>query len=305
MRRFIVNSFLIAIPFMIWGLFIIAVDPFNYFNLRLFSNESKKSAEDLNQLMYRTVDYIKSPCENILIGDSRTELLPIELLQEIDNRKYKKMNTSGAKLNEIFELFYLANEHQKIKRVVIGINFNMFNKYGYQDRVSGLKRVLDNPLMYVYNKDVADAAYITSKYILTKKGVDFKPPMSVDEFWKWSIETKASDWYGKYEFPDKLHQELLDFDNYAKEKGIDVTFIIAPHHEEFHDRLVGFGLKEEEQRFKKIMAGLHAKVYDYDYPNAVTAAKNNFKDPVHYNDSIGNLIVKEIWNKKLLIGKEL
>ncbi|MVN22041.1 hypothetical protein [Mucilaginibacter arboris] len=305
MKRFIINILLLALPIIVWGLIVVIVDPFNYFNFGIFNKDTKKSAESLNQLMYRTIDYIHFPCENMLIGDSRTELLPIDLIEKISKQKYKKLNTNAAKLNEIFELFYLAYKRKPIKRIVIGINFNMFNKYGYQNRISGLKKVLDDPLMYIYNKDVASATYVTIEQILKKKNVDSKPPMTREEFWKWSISTKASDWYGKYEFPNLLYSELLNFDRFTKKKGIEVIFIIVPHSEEFHKRLIEFGLGEEEKKFKKIMSSLNAKVYDFDYLNSITTNKNNFRDPVHYNDSIGNLIVREIWTNNLQFGKEL
>lgn len=305
MKRFLLNCFYLTIPFIVWAVVTVVVDPFNYFNFDFFSKSSKKSAEGLNQLMYRTIDYKHDPCENILIGDSRTDLLPINLIEKLSNKKYKKLNTNAAKLNEIFELFYLVNEQKPLKRVVIGINFNMFNKYGFQDRISGLKNVLDNPLMYLYNKDVAEATLVTMEYIITKKNVDQKPPMTKEEFWKFNIQTKASDWYGKYAFPTELYKQLLDFDKFTKSHNIEVTFIIVPHNNEFHNRLIEFGLVEEEKRFKQIMSNLNAKVYDFDYLNPITLDKNNFTDPVHYNDSIAKLIVEEVWNNKLLIGKKL
>lgn len=305
MKRFILNIIYLSIPFLIWGAAIVIIDPFNYFNLGLFDKSTRKNAEDLNQLMYRTIDYVHNPCQNLLIGDSRTELLPIGMIEQISKQRYKKLNTSAAKLNEVFDLFYLANARQPVKRVVIGINFNMFNKYGYQDRISGLKRVLNNPLMYVFNADVADAAWVNARYIVTKRNIDFKPPMTVDEFWKWSIDVKASDWYGKYAFPDALYKQLLDFDKFTKDHGIEVIFIIVPHNNEFHNRLVHFGLEGEEKRFKAIMAKLNAKVYDFDYLNAITIDRNNFKDPVHYNERTGALMVNEIWNNKPLIGRRL
>ena len=51
------------------------------------------------------------------------------------------------------------------------------------------------------------------------------------------------------------------------------------------------------------LANKNAKVYDFDYPNTKTQNNINFIDPIHYNDSIGKLIVEEIWNKKILFGK--
>jgi hypothetical protein len=305
MKKFLTKFFYLLLPLIVWGILIAIIDPFNYFGFEVFQRSAKKEAESLNTLIYRTIDYVNEPCENVIFGDSRTYNIPLERIEEISKRKYKKLNTNGAKLNEIFDLFYFANSKTPIKRVVIGINFNMFNKFGHEDRVEGVKRMLNNPFMYVYNKDVAEAAYSTIKYTFTDKKPDFAPPMSRKEFWDWSINTKASHWYGKYAFPEKLYSQLLNFDKFTKANKIDVIFIIVPHHSDFHKRLVDFGLQKEEAKFKQIMSGLSAKVYDFDYVNAITSNTVNFEDPIHYTNAVGNTIVNEIWTNKLIIGKEI
>lgn len=302
MRKFILKIALIVSPVLLWGLIVALVDPFCYFNNSLINKEAKSSAESLNTLMFRTLDYMKEPSENIILGDSRTKALPIELVSQLTNKKWRKLNTNAAKLNEIFDLFYMANEQLKLKNVIIGINFNMFNEYGYMDRVSGLKKMQNNPLMYLYNKDVAEATYYTIKDLIFRKELKSTPLKSKDEFWKWNVSIKATHWYGRYKFPNTLRSELIEFDKFTKKNNINVIFIITPHHQDFHERIAHFGLEEEEQMFKKTMFNLNSKVYDYDFKNEVTRNKSNFLDPVHYNDSIGELIIKEIFNDDLKVG---
>lgn len=302
MKKFLKKIFLIISPIILWGLIIILIDPFCYFDHSIVNKEHKKSSEMLNTLLYRTIDYEKHPCENMLIGDSRTDALPKELIEKLTSKKWKKLNTNAAKLNEIFDLFYMANENLKIKRVIIGINFNMFNEYGYMDRVTGIKKIQENPFMYIYNKDVAEAAYYILNNLISKKSFNSTPLMTKEEFWDWNISTKATHWYGKYKFPNELHKKLIDFDEFTKANNIEVIFIITPHHQEFHERLKYFGLEEEEKKFKEIMFKLNANVYDYDYDNEITRYRSNFNDPIHYNNAIGQLIVNEIFNNDLKIG---
>lgn len=300
----LIKKILILIsPLILWGLVVLLIDPYNYFSISLINDDAKESAKKLNTLMYRTIDYMHYPCENMLIGDSRTNALPIDLVEDLTDKNWKKLNTNAAKLNEIFELFYMANERKPIKNIIIGINFNMFNEYSYADRVSGIKKILDNPLMYLYNKDVAQSTFITIRQLLTNKQFSSTPSMSKEEFWNWNISTKTRHWYERYKFPNNLYQQLIDFDDYTSKNGINVIFIIVPHHNEFRNRLYEFGLKEEELTFKKVMVSLKAKVYDYDYNNDITSVKSNFSDPVHYNHDIGELMIKEIFLDDLKIGK--
>ena len=306
MKIFIKKSFLFFIPFLIWGAIVYVIDPFNYFNkIHIINNKAKANAENLNTLLFRTINFINSPSENILIGDSRTDALPYKLIEKLTKKKFKKLNTNATKLNEIFELFYFANNVNKINQVVIGINFNMFNKYSYENRVKSMKRIIKNPLLYIYNKDVAEACFYVIKSQLFNINLNSKPFLNKEEFWEWTIDVKGNHWYGKYEFPNKIYSDLIDFDNFTTKNNIELIFIIVPHHIDFHQKLVEFGLTENENKFKKIMSSLNAKVYDYDYFNSITTNKNNFTDPIHYNDSIGNLIVNEVWGNQLFIGKEL
>ena len=141
MKRFLKNIAYFFIPFFIWALVVFFVDPFNYFNkIDFIDKNTKINAENLNTLLYRSVDFMNFPTSNILIGDSRTDALPKNLIEKYSKKKFKKLNTNATKLNEIFDLFYLANNKRKIDQVVIGINFSMFNKYSFENRVSSLKK---------------------------------------------------------------------------------------------------------------------------------------------------------------------
>ena len=306
MKKFIINFFYFSIPLLVWAILIVIIDPFNYFNLVDLKNKSPKhNAEKLNTLLFRTIDFKNDPTNNILIGDSRTDALPIELIENYEKSKYKKLNTNAAKINEIFELFYYANDIKKIDKVVIGINFSMFNKYSYQNRVENTLKIINNPLIYIFNKTTIEASFYVIRSRLFKINLNTKPKMSKEEFWKWIIKTKSKHWYAKYKYPENLYKKLKEFDLFTKNNNTEVIFIVVPHHREFHQKLIDYGLEIQEIKFKETLSSLNAKVYDFDYFNAIIANKNNFKDPIHYNDSIGKLIVNEIWGNKLLIGKKL
>lgn len=299
MKKFLKKGFVLFFPILIWALMNYLIDPFNYFSHSVVKTEAKESAESLNTLLYRSIELINNPTENLLIGDSRTAALPIKLIEDKTGKKWKKVVAFAAKLNEIFELFYWTNDKLTVKNIIIGINFNMFNKYGYQDRVSAVKEIIENPLLYLFNRDVTEASFYTLRYLIKGKNLDSEPQMSRNEFWKWNLETKATHWYGKYEFPTNLYDQLIKFDKYTSENNINVKFIIVPHQIEFHDRLVEFGLEEEEKEFKKIMYNLNAEVYGFDYANSITIDSANFSDPVHYRHHVGTILINEVFGGSL------
>jgi len=227
MKGFIKKILFIIAPVLLWGIIIILVDPFCYFNYSMIKKDFKRPAKVLNTLLYNSIDYMKFPCENIIIGDSRAKSLSIKLIDSLTNEKWKQLTANAAKLNEIFDLFYLANERIKLKRVIITINFNMFNEYGYMDRVSGIRKILKNPLMYIYNKNVAEAAYYILKSLIIKKKFNSTPSMSKEEFWKWNISTKATHWYGKYKFPTLLYEKMIELDEFTRKNNIEVILMLA------------------------------------------------------------------------------
>lgn len=307
MIRFLKNSLILSAPFVFWVIFVVVIDPFNYFGFsNAISGEVKEqNSGRLNTLLYRTISFKRYPTANILIGDSRTDLLPVSELERITGKHFGKLTNNAAKLNEIFELFYFANSYHKLETVVIGINFNMFNEYGYADRVKDIKEIISFPPRYVFSTSVAEACYFVLRAQIIGKDISDVPPMTREEFWKWNIEEKATHWYGKYKYPNELYAQMRKLDDFAIRNDINLIFIVVPHHREFHDRLIEFGLLNEELKFKEYLSSLNAKVIDYDFENEITIDKENFTDPVHYQESIGRLMVNEIWGNKILIGKPL
>ena len=204
MKKFIINLSYFSIPLLIWAVLILIIDPFNYFNLIDLKNESPKhNAEKLNTLLFRTIDFKNNPTNNILIGDSRTDALPIKLIENYENTRYKKLNTNAAKLNEIFELFYFAFENNKIDKVVIGINFSMFNKFSFQNRVENTLKIINNPLLYIFNKNTLEASFYVVRSYLLSIDINTEPTLNKEQFWNWVIETKSKHWYEKYKYPKR------------------------------------------------------------------------------------------------------
>ena len=102
-----------------------------------------------------------------------------------------------------------------------------------------------------------------------------------------------------------IRKSLGEVDDFAKEKGIQLTFIVVPHHVDFRQALYTYGLEEDEKRFLTFLSSLHAQVVSYDFSNEITQKRENYKDPVHYTDEVGNLIIQEVWKGPVQIGKIL
>jgi hypothetical protein len=307
MIRFIKNLALFGLPLVLWTLFVILIDPFNYFDFSsIISNEIKEqNALTVNSLMYYAFDFHNDPCENILIGDSRINNIPLDEIDSISGLKYKKLRIDAANLNEIIDLFYLAKRQRKLNHVVLGINFNLFNEFDHTSRVGNIESMINNPLKYIFNRNVAQACFYVIRGAITGKNIQYKPSMTRDEYWNYYIETKGRHWYAKYKYSENLNNRLVSLDSSAIKDHIKLTLIILPLSREFHERLVEFGLSKVEDDFLYKMGKLQASIINYDFENDITKNKSNFMDPVHFNKDIGHILVNEIWQNNLFIGRRL
>ncbi len=299
MKRFLLNSISFALPFLLLFALIIIIDPFGYFNIfTAIPPEIKKStAYRLNYALWKTIEYSKKPCANILLGDSRMERFKPEKIKEFTDVEYYNFSYGGGTLAEACKTFWFAAEITKLKNVYIGINFNLYNMHNSGDRVSGAMTIMKNPLLYLVNRDVVKAAFMIVKHLFSGKSVSLEaPPMSRARFWEYQLNVTAKRYYKSYAYPTSLYEELNKISAYCDDKKIKLVFLILPTHVSLQKKVQAFGLQDAQQRFLSDLQGL-GTVYDFDYPNPFTENRSNFNDPYHFKpDEHLSLFIKEIWH---------
>jgi len=300
------KGLLFAIPFMVWILAVILVDPFDYFDVSHIISEPVKvaNAASLNEMMFNMLKEVHQPSENLIIGDSRVENFSLDQIKQITGLEYHRLSSNALKLNEAVDLFWFANARKRLSRVVFGLNFNQYNEYAFADRAHSVEAVIHNPLLYLFDRSVAQAGYYVIKAQLTgKQAFSSIPPMTQEAFWNYIVTVRATEHYARYRHPDELYRRMQEMVAFAKAQGIEVTFVIVPHHADFQRRVQDFGLTDEAARFRRDLNDLGVRVVDYDYPNRITSDRSNFKDPLHCNDAVARAIVDEIFTGQFVLGK--
>ena len=297
-------------PIIAWICIVVIVDPFNYFNVSntISENAKERSAQQINSLLYNTINFKNNLTNSIIIGDSRIRKLPTEEIKKLTGDDYYTMHSNAAKLNEIIDLFwfsdslYFSASSTNLENVIIGINFNLYNEYSYSNRVADVKKLLDNKFIYIFNWNILEAVYLALKNDFFSINPNKKK--NKETSWDYIIKTIAKNHYSKYKHPKETLLRLEEIGAYCKENNINLVFLIVPHHKEFHNRLVKFNLVDEEENFKNDIKNI-GRVIDFDFPNSITNCKSCFIDPIHTTDSIGDIIVREIFADSIIIGKEL
>jgi hypothetical protein len=307
-RRFFKKGLIFATPLLVWAVLVILVDPFDYFNWSTAISEQvkKDNAASINSILFNMLKEVHNPCENLIIGDSRAEDLPLEHIEKITGQRYFILGANALKLNESIDLFYFANQIKPVKRAVFTLNFNEFNEYAYADRVTSVKSIIQNPLLYLFDNSVAQAGYYVVKASLTKRqSVSSIPPMTEDEWWNYIVTVRGREHYERFRYPAALYQRLQKMVAFAKTQGTEITFIIVPNHADFQKRVREFGLDDQYLQFKHDLSRLGVRVVDYDYVNDITKNRSDFRDPLHTNGQIGVLITDEVFRGPLSVGKLL
>tara|TARA_B110000908_G_C10221489_1_gene435594 strand:- start:916 stop:1842 length:927 start_codon:yes stop_codon:yes gene_type:complete len=298
------KGFIFMLPILAWITIVVIVDPFNYFNISQKISEKAKleSAQKLNSLLYNVIDFKNSPSPHIIIGDSRIRKLPTDRIKELSGDDYHTLHANAAKLNEIIDLFWVADAYSELENVILGVNFNLYNEYAYSDRVTDAKELIKNPLIYIFNLDVLETVYLAVKNEFF--GIKKKEKRNGKLFWEYTINTVASNHYSKWKKPENTLKRLKELSDYCKQKNINLTLLIVPHHKEFHDQLIKYDLSKAEINFKNKIKEI-GKVIDYDFPNRITNCKDCFGDPLHATDSISKVIIEDLFSDTLIIGKVL
>lgn len=305
MKRLIRNALLFSIPLMLWGAFVAVIDPFGYFSRWSFIDSQLKieNARDLNSLMFNALRYRGDPSPYVILGDSRSARIPIDSVTELTGKPYARISSNAAKLNEIIDLYWYAADKAELERVYICLNFNMFNRFAYADRVGGVRAAEANPFVYLYSRSVGEAAVAVARaHLRGERVVPSKPPMSVDAFWDWMVREKARQHYERYEHPDEVLARLQEVGEHARGGGVELTFIVVPHHVDFRARVSDFDLEDESAAFLESIRRI-APVVDFDWENEFTRDRSNFGDPIHMNKSAAERVVREVWGDTREYGR--
>lgn len=301
MGKFFKKTTLFSIPFLIFIIGIVAIDPYNYFNYsRIISDEVKKStSQKLQYCLWKMIDFKRQPCPNILLGDSRPYAIKTGKIYEIAGQPWFNFAYGGGSLPEIIKTFWYAVKIADLKNVYIGLNFNLYNSFNCLDRVTEAKNIIHNPFLYFCNTLVVKASYYCLvEQLLHKDAGIGKPAMEKEAFWRVQLGITTNNFYGRYQYPTRYFQELEKIAEYCSKNKINLIFIIFPTHIDLQKRVADYNLSQQEKQFKDNLAKLGI-VYDFDYPNEITLKKYNFTDPYHCNSDISDQIVEEIWGKKV------
>lgn len=299
-RKFLSRLLLFALPLLLYPLFIYVVDPFNFLNPHSpVSDEAKLlTAARLNPFIWKMNMFLKKPVANILLGDSTVVTLRAEKIQELTGEEYFNFAYSGGTFKEAVQTFWFAAQAVPLRKVYFGINLIHYNDAAYEDRTESFIRIERFPVNYFFDRTVLQSAiYATYTELTHSDPAIGVPRIDRETGWRETLRSNANT-YRDFSYPVKFRQELLKIVEYCREHAIEIFFLILPSHVDLQHLAKDFKLEEARHQIISELSEM-APVYDFDYENEITTNKDNFKDPIHFTDQVGDQVVQEIWSGKL------
>ena len=275
------------------------IDPYNVNSLCELKFEKEIVSYRANYRLYKMQAYKNAPCANIYLGDSRMDGLSLKAVEQVSGEKWFNFAYAGGTAYEVVDSFWYAVGKQALKKVVIGINFNLYNGNNHYNLTQEAISTIDNPVRYYvsYNTLRVSLANILYKY-LGNNLYDETPNMDKEAFWQLQLGKNTEYFYCRYHHPDDLQFEFSKISNYCHENNIELVFVFPPTHSDLQHKVADFGLTEEYNRYKTEIKDLGWPVYDFDIVSDFTMDRNLYYDPYHAGDEVKNTVINTVWGRR-------
>lgn len=296
MKRLLKLGIVFLIPFLLYILFIVAVDPYEFVHK---SNDPLKRKicleEDYGRLTY-SIDYMRNPKPNIIFGASQPNKIDIDNIPEDG---WCKMSFGGATMQEYIKAFWLTTQYNKLEKVIF-----MLDSYGYSMSINGrssrydqaYKIVTSSPQLYFVNKNVLNASisYIFQKVGFSKKKKKQLPEKSV--LWQSQLELALSVFQLHPDYADysDLSNSMCEIKSYCDKKNIQVLLCTPIIHSDLYNTTIQTA-PDVYEGFISDMVEIFGDVMDFGFPNEYTNDSIHFGDPFHVSSD--SVYIQSIWGE--------
>jgi hypothetical protein len=197
-------------------------------------------------------------------------------------------------LYEALDTFWLADEVTRLRQVVIGVPFTLYNEDNRLNRLPTARQVSRSlPSSYLSPLVTKASVLVLATAATGRNFVSETPPMSREAFWQFQLGPGADLYCRRWSRPRVLLARLEEVARHCRESGIDLVFFIPPTHEDLRSLLPAHGLQDEYDDGKRELARL-GRVLDYDVPGPLTADARNFDDPQHFNAAVARELARGV-----------
>lgn len=297
--------------------FNLSIDPYNKYGINIFNIEYKLTRDDrsfkINQI--NTMEKI----DNLIIGSSRSQTLNPEILTQNMGGISYNFGVGGGKIEDFLGLIlYLEKENKLPKNILLALDFNGFNSNNeLHDNFLNSKELnflnkQSNPfeITHFLSIDTTRSSFKTLKahlkqekptHYFNSNGLIVGPEKItevkyVQELAKNYFQTQYSN--GKYQIDQKRLQWYKKFLTIIKKYNINLKVFLTPVYEYQYNLIQeNQELQSKYQNFSNIINELYP-FYNLMENDNYRNNLNYFVDNVHYKQTLGDQILKDIFQIK-------
>jgi len=307
MKKYLFRGLLFAIPFIVYFLFILIIDPHNFFNVFHVINDVDKKAiisrndesSPRGNLLWKTLKIKRNPVKKIIIGDSQGALIKVDLIEKVSGEKFFNYCIPGASFETIFDMFWLAAGQTKLEKVYFTVAFMNYSSNRSYNIFHFAQDYFDKPYLYFMTKENFFDSFVNAVYQITKdtaiiqNSYEFVPVEEMNKI----ARSRLKMFFENYTYPKAYYSELNKISQYCNENNIELRFIILPVYKGVDDYLEEQNLLEMKQRFKDDINFL-GDTYDLDVPGEFKETREYYIDYFHLRRPQLDQLTKQIWGNQ-------
>ena len=292
MKSFLFKIFLAAIPFLAYATIFIVFEPYNYWGLKpLYTGEWTTPLARVRQ-------YLRSPSENIIIGDSRMNHFDLDLVEKYTGKKWCNLSTGGQAINMTHAMFTWANEQKKVKDCLIDVSFYQLSRDSRSSSVQPVFYIAEHPLKYIVTWDYVAEAWTSlanaikrndSPIYTHEKTIDIEQIIASDNKYRKDLLDYAL--YNIYPDAENYSVDsesltwIIDLIKTVKENN-GCMRILYPCVQESIWEYVLEPLKIEPaiQEYKAILSAYPINTYDMEWKNPLCKNQDVYADGFHFKN---------------------
>lgn len=308
MKKFLISTIVFGIPFLFIAVFLVYIDPYNIIRIEKDSKIQQlkfKIAYHLHYPLYQLQHFDNAPTDIIILGDSRAKALDKKVFEANEHQKITNLAYGGGTIPEVIETFWHITEKRQLQKVYIGLSFNLYNALNNKNRVIEANEIRSSYASYLSSKYCIKSSFLIAESMLTNEQIEIgKPPMNRESFWEYQLNYEAEHYLKNYVYPEEYFKGLHEISAYCTKNNIKLVFFIPPTHVDLQEMIGVYGLEKEYERFLSDLKLLKNPIYDFNFSNEITLYKDNYGDPLHFNDSISSIISRIIVTGKKKSSEE-
>jgi hypothetical protein len=283
-------------PLLLYLLIVVYIDPYDVYKKTDTESMNKYEeiiSEKINYRLYNLTRFRNNPCGNIILGDSRSDILDERIFTKLEGERHVNMSYGGGTIKESYTTFMYVKDKVQLKNVYWGINVDRMDLNCDVEFVSNAMDVMESPLMYYFSTACLKATfYILLEQLNIKDFSNYeKPNVDAANFWR---EQLANADYTFENFKlDKDNFELIrEVADYCENNDIRLILFSPPTHISLQSKYrirIPRTEKEILNNFGNISFYINLDSY-----NQFTKDSLNFSDPLHIHHEKASGIVQNL-----------